>query len=209
MRPPPSCAGEARQPQACFEPVQQSGHRGCGQALCAWTTRAGWRGRSSPLLPSPRLCQGPALGSWAGLPAPSLWGQMFVLYEGCPGFHPSSKDPAPKDGGGAESGGSCRVGEECLEVGAGLREGSLHLGDNSLAIQLFQKGAIFSCLSIRLFIANRVTGVEGWGGRPALAEALGGQSSASGPAVEPLLGFPGPRPRPGVVGQRVNVCAPV
>lgn len=88
--------------------------------------------------------------------------------------------------------------------GPGLGEGALHLGDNSLAIQLFQKGAIFSYLSIRLFIANRVTGVEGWGGRPALTEALGAQpqpwgaqGSASGPEVDLLLEFPGPSPKAG------------
>lgn len=89
----------------------------------------------------------------------------------------------------------------------GLGKGSLHLGDNSPAIQLFQKGAIFSCLSVRLFIANRVTGVEGLeGGRPALAEALGGQGSASGPAVEPLLGFPGPCPQAGGGGMCAHLC---
>lgn len=92
-------------------------------------------------------------------------------------------------------------GREAVPGGPGLGEGALHLGDNSLAIQLFQKGAIFSYLSIRLFIANRVTGVEGWGGRPALTETLGAQPQP--------WGGQGSAPRPGVVGQHVNVCTPV
>lgn len=177
--------------------MQQSGRRGCGQALCAWTTRAGWRGRSSPLLPSPRLCQGPALGSWAGLPAPSLWGQMFVLYEGCPGFHPSSKDPAPKDGGGAESGGSCRVGEECR--GGGLVWGrALSIWEITAWPFSYFKKEQFSPVSASGFLLQ--TGSRGWRGGEGgllLRRPWGARALPVAQRLNPYWGSQGPAPGQG------------
>lgn len=88
----------------------------------------------------------------------------------------------------------------------GLGKGSLHLGDNSPAIQLFQKGAIFSRLSVRLFIANRVTGVEGLGGGGLLWQRLwGARALPVAQRLNPYWGSQGPAPRPGVVGC-VHTC---